>query len=164
MVYGVDYGLRNSVTVVRGDGRLWGQISLRENPNPEELAYSLISSLPAGSIVVVEKLWGLRKRIKVTSTYLPFMKFQAALNHYAPMKRIKVVQVNPAYTSQTCPRCQYLSPRNRFQTTFKCQRCGYVANADYVGALNVALRYLKEREREQLRKERKRKSKKQLKE
>jgi len=149
IVYGLDYGLRNLVTVVRADGKFWGQISLREHPNPDELAYSLISTLPHGSIVVVEKLRGLRKRIKVSPTYLPFMKFQAALKHFAPRKKIKVAQVDPSFTSQTCPRCQFRSPLNRLRSTFRCVKCGYVANADYVGALNVALRYIKELEAKQ---------------
>jgi ribosomal protein S27AE len=146
MVFGVDWGLRNILTVVRGDGKLWGQIQLRENPDPEALATSLIASLPPHSIVVVEALRGVRKNIKVTPTYLPFLKFQIALKRLAPSKNIKVVAVRPAYTSQTCPRCQFQSPLNRLLDTFKCQRCGYVANADYVGALNIALRFLRGRQ------------------
>jgi ribosomal protein S27AE len=145
MVFGVDWGLRNLLTVVRGDGKLWGQIQLRENPDPEALASSLIAALPPHSIVVVEALRGVRKHIKVTPTYLPFLKFQAALKRLAPNKNIKVVTVRPAHTSQTCPRCQFQSPLNRLLNTFKCQKCGYVANADYVGALNIALRFLWER-------------------
>jgi predicted RNA-binding Zn-ribbon protein involved in translation (DUF1610 family) len=147
MVFGVDWGLRNLVTVVRGDGKLWGQIQLRVNPDPDAIAQSLIASLPPHSIVVVESLKGVRKHIKVTPTYLPFLKFQTALKRLAPNKNIKVVTVRPTYTSQTCPRCLFRSPRNRLLDTFKCQKCGYVANADYVGALNVALRHLKGRQK-----------------
>jgi transposase len=146
IVFGVDWGLRNLLTVVRGDGKLWGQIQLRENPDPDALASSLIASLPPHSIVVVEALRGVRKHIKVTPTYLPFLKFQTTLKRLAPTKNIKVVAVRPAYTSQTCPRCQFQSPLNRLLDTFKCKKCGYVANADYVGALNIALRFLRERQ------------------
>jgi transposase len=142
MVFGVDWGLRNLVTVVRGDGKLWGQIQLRVNPDPDAIAQSLITSLPPHSIVVVESLKGVRKHIKVTPTHLPFLKFQTALKRLAPNKNIKVVTVRPTYTSQTCPRCHFQSPLNRLLDTFKCQKCGYVANADYVGALNIALRFL----------------------
>jgi transposase len=156
MVFGVDWGLRNLLTVVRGNGKLWGQIQLRGKPDPEALASSLIASLPPHSIVVVEALRGVRKHIKVTPTYLPFLKFQTTLKQLAPTKNIKVVTVRPAYTSQTCPRCQFRSPLNRLQNTFKCQKCGYVANADYVGALNVALRYFKEHQRGQKRRSHKR--------
>jgi transposase len=145
MVFGVDWGLRNLVTVVRGDGKLWGQIPLRVKPDPDAIAQSLIASLPPHSIVVVESLKGVRQHIKVTPTYLPFLKFQTALKRLATHKNIRVVTVRPTYTSQTCPRCQFQSPLNRLLDTFKCQKCGYVANADYVGALNIALRFLRER-------------------
>ena len=155
MVFGVDWGLRNLLTVVRGDGKLWGQIPLRVNPDPDAIAQSLVASLPSHSIVVVESLKGVRKNIKVTPTYLPFLKFQTALKRLAPSKNIKVVTVRPAYTSQTCPRCQFRSPLNRLLDTFKCQKCGYVANADYVGALNIAFRFLEGRQGERRRRTRK---------
>ena len=52
----------------------------------------------------------------------------------------QLIQVNPKNTSRTCPRCGYISCRNRkTQATFCCQKtdCNYTANADYVGSLNV---------------------------
>ncbi|SIO18667.1 RNA-guided endonuclease InsQ/TnpB family protein [Nitrosomonas cryotolerans] len=49
-----------------------------------------------------------------------------------------VLKVNPQYTSQTCPRCQHVSHDNRkSQSAFECTECGFKANADLVGALNV---------------------------
>ena len=52
----------------------------------------------------------------------------------------KLIQVNPKNTSRKCPKCGYTSADNRkTQTTFCCQQkdCGYTANADYVGSINV---------------------------
>ncbi|MGQ4892223.1 MAG: RNA-guided endonuclease InsQ/TnpB family protein, partial [Candidatus Njordarchaeia archaeon] len=52
---------------------------------------------------------------------------------------VKIVFVGEAYTSVTCPRCGYSSPFNRkHRGLFKCVRCGFVANADTVGAFNMA--------------------------
>ena len=49
-----------------------------------------------------------------------------------------VVAVPPHYTSQTCPECTHRSTNNRkSQAVFKCIRCGFTANADYVAALNI---------------------------
>ncbi|SIN95197.1 RNA-guided endonuclease InsQ/TnpB family protein [Nitrosomonas cryotolerans] len=49
-----------------------------------------------------------------------------------------VLKVNPQYTSQTCPGCQHVSRDNRkSQSAFECTECGFKANADLVGALNV---------------------------
>ena len=50
------------------------------------------------------------------------------------------VQVNPAYTSQTCPQCSNVHKMNRTGDAFKCSFCGHLDDADRVGAHNCALR------------------------
>ena len=52
----------------------------------------------------------------------------------------ELIQVNPRNTSRKCPKCNYISAKNRkTQALFCCQQngCNYTANADYVGSLNV---------------------------
>ena len=44
---------------------------------------------------------------------------------------------NPAYTSQACPSCGYVSKLNRSGTSFRCRCCGRVSHADVVGAINL---------------------------
>ncbi len=52
-----------------------------------------------------------------------------------------VVDVDPAYTSQTCPECEHVSKENRpTQSRFECVKCGYKNNADTVGAINILKR------------------------
>ncbi|WP_019896116.1 RNA-guided endonuclease InsQ/TnpB family protein [Hydrogenovibrio halophilus] len=52
-----------------------------------------------------------------------------------------VLRVDPRHTSQTCPKCQNISRANRkTQSAFACTECGFKANADLVGALNVLAR------------------------
>ncbi|MFJ8028630.1 zinc ribbon domain-containing protein [Streptomyces sp. NPDC096311] len=47
----------------------------------------------------------------------------------------------PRPCSRTCPACGYVSGENRTtQEKFECTRCGHTANADHIGALNVAIR------------------------
>ena len=51
-----------------------------------------------------------------------------------------MISVDPRGTSITCPHCQSRDKRNRpTQAIFKCvnESCGFEANADVVGALNV---------------------------
>ena len=49
-----------------------------------------------------------------------------------------VYAVPPAYTSQTCPHCGHVSAANRpTQAQFRCEKCGYMNNADRVGAINI---------------------------
>jgi putative transposase len=50
----------------------------------------------------------------------------------------EVIAVPPQHTSQRCPDCQHVSPDNRkTQSKFVCVSCGFAANADFVGALNI---------------------------
>jgi len=50
----------------------------------------------------------------------------------------EVLAVNPRNTSRTCPACWHVSAENRqTQAKFECVECGFAANADLVGAINV---------------------------
>lgn len=49
-------------------------------------------------------------------------------------------EIEPDYTSQCCPVCSHTDKANRNNKSFKCQCCGYEADADYVGALNIKAR------------------------
>jgi putative transposase len=51
-------------------------------------------------------------------------------------------EIDPAYTSQTCPSCRHVSRDNRkSQAQFACQ-CGFEEHADIVGATNILARGL----------------------
>jgi putative transposase len=55
------------------------------------------------------------------------------------------LQVDPKNTSRACPACGHVSADNRkTQALFLCTECGYTANADYVGAVNVKVRGIDE--------------------
>jgi putative transposase len=52
-----------------------------------------------------------------------------------------LIPVVPRNTSRTCPDCGHVSKDDRpTQAKFVCVACGHAANADVVGALNVAYR------------------------
>jgi len=47
-------------------------------------------------------------------------------------------EINPAYTSQRCNRCGYISRKNRVsQAIFKCKKCSHQDNADCNAAKNI---------------------------
>ena len=49
-----------------------------------------------------------------------------------------LVAVPPQNTSRKCPECQHTAAENRKrQAKFVCVECGFSANADYVGAVNI---------------------------
>ncbi|MBN1888271.1 MAG: transposase [Thermoflexales bacterium] len=49
-------------------------------------------------------------------------------------------QVNPAYSSQTCPACGYVHRDNRRGDAFQCSHCGHADDADRVAAHNLKAR------------------------
>ena len=59
-----------------------------------------------------------------------------ALHHNLATKAACEV-VNPAYSSQTCPSCGYVSRSNRSGIKFVCRGCGRLSHADAVGGINL---------------------------
>ena len=59
-----------------------------------------------------------------------------ALHHSLEVKAPCEV-VNPAYSSQTCPSCGYVSRSNRSGIKFICRACGRKSHADAVGGINL---------------------------
>lgn len=55
-------------------------------------------------------------------------------------KGYSFIQVEPAYTSQTCPVCGNVDIKNRSGKRFACTCCGHTDDADHVGALNIQTR------------------------
>ena len=50
----------------------------------------------------------------------------------------RLIEVNPAYTSQTCHRCGHADKENRkTQARFQCVSCGFASNADTNAAMNI---------------------------
>ena len=64
--------------------------------------------------------------------------FFQMLSYKLERKGGKLIKVDPRNTSRTCPQCGFVSAENRrTQASFACIACGYRANADVVGAINV---------------------------
>lgn len=63
-----------------------------------------------------------------------FYRLSQFIEYKANLEGIKVEYVNPAYTSQTCPKC---SERNKAQDRrYKCT-CGFEKQRDIIGAMNI---------------------------
>ena len=56
-------------------------------------------------------------------------------------KAAELIEVDPAYTSQTCHECGHVAKESRrSQSKFECVACGHQGNADVNAALNVKAR------------------------
>lgn len=70
-----------------------------------------------------------------------WMRVYTAIASRAETRNVPVVQVNRAYTSITCPKCDHKSRANRAtRSKFTCVLCGFTGHADVVAAMNIARR------------------------
>jgi len=97
-----------------------------------ETANKLVRDAPKGTVFVIEDLDLQGCRGQKRFAY-------RALAHSLETKAA-VIKVNPAYTSQTCPSCGYVSRRNRSGIDFVCRSCGRRSHADVVGGINLLRR------------------------
>lgn len=103
-----------------------------------------IGSISPNTLTVLEKLdikefSKSRKSNGMMSTFARG-KLQKKLMTELNWRGYDFVEVEPDYTSQTCPVCSCLDKNNRNGKIFKCVCCGYTEDADYVGSLNIKVR------------------------
>ncbi len=92
------------------------------------------------SVIKIEKLKNIRQTTRTSRKNAKnlhnwsFYQLQMFIAYKAALAGIRVVEVNPAYTSQTCPICE---KRNKaIDRTYRCP-CGFHAHRDRVGAINI---------------------------
>ena len=67
-----------------------------------------------------------------------FSQLRQFITYKAKLVGVLVKLVDPHYTSQTCPRCGFVSKSNRqSQSSFVCKLCNFASNADFVASLNI---------------------------
>lgn len=96
------------------------------------------------SIISLEKLKGIRKRITVRRAQRRrqhswgFYQLKEFILYKAIIAGVPVVEIDPAYTSQECPVCHHIARSNRpTRDSFVCGLCGH---ADHIAAMNIAAR------------------------
>ncbi|MCA2230106.1 RNA-guided endonuclease InsQ/TnpB family protein [Nonomuraea aurantiaca] len=100
-----------------------------------------------GRGVALEDLQGIRGRVRAhrfqrrTLHSWAFAQQITFTRYKAARAGIAFVLVDPAYTSQACPECGYVSRANRpARGRFVCERCGLAGHADHLAARNIAAR------------------------
>jgi len=70
--------------------------------------------------------------------YISYGLFKQKLRAKCEYYGINYIEVDEAYTSQTCSICGDISKNNRkHRGLYVCKKCGFVVNADVNGALNI---------------------------
>ena len=136
-------GTRNSKRVLKS---LSGKEARRARDLNHVIAKSIVSEARKSgcSTIAFENLKGIRNRLRVPNKHLnrmvslwSFFQLREFVRYKAALCGIKVVEVEPAYTSQTCHSCGKRGFRN--QETFTCTTCGEF-DADLNAAKNIAVR------------------------
>ena len=66
-----------------------------------------------------------------------FSQLQEFTAYKAAANGIRIIMVDPSYTSQQCNRCGYVDAGNRNRARFDCKRCAWSDNADHNAAMNI---------------------------
>lgn len=107
---------------------------------------ALVETNPKNTLFVLEDLSGVRsatERVKTKNRYVSvswaFYDLEQKLKYKSAIAGDSVINVNPAYTSQTCPKCGHIEKNNRNKKLhiFCCKNCGYKSNDDRIGAMNL---------------------------
>jgi putative transposase len=97
--------------------------------------------------LALEDLTGIRERATVRKSQRSernswgFSQLRQFIAYKAEAAGIPLILVEARNTSRTCPECGHCAKENRrSQSEFLCVKCGFQANADFVGATNVCRR------------------------
>lgn len=117
---------------------------------------ALVTSNPSKTLFVLEDLTGIRgatEKVKRKDRYISvswsYYDLEQKLKYKAKRNSCMVINVDPRYTSQCCPKCGHLEKFNRDKKLhcFCCKNCGYRSNDDRIGAMNLfnlGLNWIKE--------------------
>lgn len=110
------------------------------------ISKALVESNPDGTLFVLEDLTDIRsatEKVLVKDRYVSvswsYYDLEQKLTYKALKNHQLVEKVNPAYTSQACPKCGHTEKANRDKHNhiFCCKACNYKSNDDRIGAMNL---------------------------
>jgi IS605 OrfB family transposase len=116
------------------------------------ISYQLVQKAKANSqVIALEDLSGIRERTnqlprtkteRRRSNSWSFHQLRQFLIYKCIKFGVKLVLVNPAYTSKTCHNCLHIHPVQgksyRSGKSFRCGHCDWSGDADWNGSLNIS--------------------------
>ncbi len=128
------------------------QLAQRENRWMSDLNHRIAKTLVAlyGShtLFVLEDLTNvtfntddLPRSLRNSHRSWSFFQLESFLTYKAQAIQSNVVKVNPAFTSQRCPKCGLVEKASRHHDTHEywCKQCQYRCNNDRLGAMNIEM-------------------------
>jgi IS605 OrfB family transposase len=117
------------------------------------ISYQLVQKAKTNNqVIALEDLTGIRERTnefprtkveRRRSNSWSFYQLRQFLTYKCIKFGVKLVLVNPAYTSKTCHNCLHIHPVQgksyRSGKSFKCGHCDWSGDADLNGAINISV-------------------------
>ncbi len=92
-------------------------------------------------IIQMEDLKGITENANKFLKKWTYYDLQKKIEYKAEEKGIKVIYINPKFTSQRCSKCGFIFRGNReSQPKFCCKKCGFKENADYNASQNIGIK------------------------
>lgn len=134
-------GTKNSKRLLK---RLSGKEKAHATIINHTIAKSIVKSAKEqGKGIAIEDLTNIRftskrrnKKFRIKLENWSFYQLRSFLTYKALLNGVKLVVVEPAYTSQTCSCCHHIGERKN--KSFKCPNCGNDMDADVNAAINIA--------------------------
>jgi putative transposase len=139
----------------RSARRLKGRLAHRERAITEHAMHVASKDLTnycvkvGARMVIFEDLSNVRKsslkkgkNLRERVCRWPYGNLQFKASYKLAEKGIETTLINPAYTSQACPRCGYVSKENRKGLKFRCMACSHTRDSDWVGSENIRSWYI----------------------
>jgi putative transposase len=115
------------------------------------ISHRIIQSAKSNNqVIALEDLTGIRERTnqlprnkteRRRSNSWAFYQLRQFLEYKATKASVKLILVDPRYTSQTCHQCSHIHPVRgesyRKGKRFTCGFCGWIGDADLNGAKNI---------------------------
>jgi len=102
-----------------------------------------IALLLKANVIVLERLkkmiyhvGDLKKDYRLKLYLMQYRRVQKWIEWQAKKHGLRVVKVNPAHSSTTCPKCGADMKENGYRT-FHCSKCGFEEHRDYVAVMNL---------------------------
>lgn len=111
-----------------------------------QVSKALVADCKTPTLIVLEDLKGIREttvKVNRSQRYVQvswaFFQLRQMIEYKARRAGHTVMLIDPAYTSQTCPRCGMVRKTNRRKDKhlYACANCGYRSNDDRVTAMNI---------------------------
>ncbi len=132
-------GTRASKRKLKKLSGTWKRFMRWSNHN---ISKDIVGNLNSGDVIVMEDLSGIRKSARYNKWVhkWAFYQLRSFIEYKALEKGIRIVYINPAYTSKTCSVCHNKNTI-RHNGFIECRTCGHKSDSDFGASKNIAQLY-----------------------